>query len=312
VDGGYEADLDVEISREEVERAWAPILDRMRAPIARALRDARVDPSELEEVIVVGGATRSPCVLDLFQALLGRAPLRSLPPDEAVAQGAAIQAGLMVRDAALEDVIITDVAPFTLGTSVVVSLGAAKISGTFAPIIDRGTTIPCSREKRLFTIDDGQTEMRIDVYQGEHSMCAENEKLGDYVVTGIPRRPRSQESVDVRFTYDMNGILEVESTVVSTGAKSTLVLERTPGRLSPEEVERARAAMKGLKIHPRETLPNTTALARAEALFAELTGMEREVLRDAMQVFRAALETQDRKLIDEIRQRLVAMTTSLR
>jgi molecular chaperone HscC len=153
--------------------------------------------------------------------------------------------------------------------------------------------------------------MRVEVFQGEHSMCSDNTPLGSYVVEDIPSGVKG-EPVDVRFTYDLNGILEVESTVVSTGKTSVLVLERTPGRLSVEEVARAREAMKGLKLHPRDALPNTTAIARAEALFAELVGPEREVLGDALQTFRAVLETQDRRLVDGMREQLVALTAQLR
>jgi molecular chaperone HscC len=306
-----EQDLAVTITRDDAESAWRPILERMRLPIARALRDARIEARALDEVLVVGGATRVPSVLDFVTRLFGRAPLQTLPPDEAVALGAAVQAALVARDAAIQDVVVTDVAPFTLGIAAVKSFGHTEVPGTFLPVIDRGTTIPCSRTKRLYTMRPGQTRLKVEVFQGEHSMCSDNTLLGSYVVGDIPSRSQ-EEPVDIRFTYDLNGILEVESTVVSTGKTSVLVLERTPGRLSVEEVARATEAMKGLKLHPRDALPNTTAIARAEALFAELVGPERELLGDALQTFRGALETQDRRLVEGIREQLVVLTAQLR
>jgi molecular chaperone HscC len=172
--------------------------------------------------------------------------------------------------------------------------------------------IPASRVQRYGTVADGQTMIRITVYQGEHSLCADNQKLGEYQVSGLPSGPRGQESVDVRFTYDLNGILEVETTVVSTGKKATMVIERPPGRLSADEIARARAAFARLKFHPREALPNVTALARADALYVELSGSERERLGQAIAAFRAVLESQRSQEIDAMRGEVSALLDALR
>jgi molecular chaperone HscC len=143
-------------------------------------------------------------------------------------------------------------------------------------------------------------------------MCADNQKLGRYRVTGIPPRPAGKESFDIRCTYDLNGILEVEVTISSTRKTKTLVIERAPGRLTPEQVRAACEAMARLKLHPRDALPNTTALARGEALFIELTGEARELLGHSMAILRAALESQDEEKIRSMRERLVALTASLK
>jgi molecular chaperone HscC len=309
---GRSTSIDLEITREEAERAWAPLLDRMVDPIRRALRDASVRPERIDEVLLVGGSTRMPCVARLAAQIFSKLPFRKLPPDEAVAMGAAVQAALKAGDRAVDDVVVTDVAPFTLGIDTVTRLGDQVVGGIFTPIIERGTVIPASRVQRFSTMDDLQTTIVAGVYQGEHSECARNTKLGEYRLEGIPRAPAGEEHVDVRFTYDLNGILEVETTIVSTGKKASLVIERTPGRLSPEHVEKARKEMQRLKIHPRETLPNTTALARADALYVELTGEPRAVLGRALATFRAALEEQSEPQISAFRERLIALVASLR
>jgi molecular chaperone HscC len=186
------------------------------------------------------------------------------------------------------------------------------VGGLFTPIIERGTVIPASRVKRLVTLADLQHTIVLGVYQGEHSNCERNQKLGEYRIEGIPKAPAGEEAVDVRFTYDLNGILEVETTIVSTGKKSTLVLERTPGRLSKAEIAMARRAMERLKFHPRDTLPNVTALARADALHVELSGEARAVLAQAIAVFRAVLEAQSEPEITMYRERLLALVAELR
>jgi molecular chaperone HscC len=312
VPGGGTISVERALTRAEVEEAWAPLLDRMRSPIARALRDARIEPQKIDEVLLVGGSTRMPCVARLAAQIFGRLPQRSLPPDEAVAMGAAVQAALKGRDAAVEDMVVTDVAPFTLGLETATRLGGAEVGGIFSPILERGTVIPASRQQRFSTMADMQRMIVVKVYQGEHSQCRDNQKLGEYRVEGLSPKPAGEESIDVRFTYDLNGVLEVETTVVSTGKKAAMVIERSPGRLTPAQIEQARAAMARLKLHPRDALPNTTALARAEALYVELAGPDRTVLGEAISHFRAALELQDPTAIDPLRTRLNGMVQGLR
>jgi molecular chaperone HscC len=312
VGSGRTASFELTVTREEAEEAWAELLDRVRAPIQRALRDARLAPDKIDEVLLVGGSTRMPCIARLAAQLFGRLPLRKLPPDEAVAMGAAVQAALKSGDAAVEDMVVTDVAPFTMGIATATRLGSQQVAGLFSPILERGTVIPASRVERFFTMGDQQREIRIEVYQGEHSHCRDNTKLGEYHVRGLSPRAAGEEAVDVRFTYDLNGILEVETTIVSSGKKEALVIEKSPGRMTAAQIKAAREAMARLKMHPRDALPNATALARADALYVELSGPVREELGHAIALFRAALETQDEKEIAPRRERLVAMVTALK
>jgi molecular chaperone HscC len=309
--GGRSGSLELSITRDEAEEAWASLLDRVRAPIHRALRDAKVAPAKIDEVLLVGGSTRMPVIARLAAQLFGRLPLRKLPPDEAVAMGAAVQAALKDGDAAVEDMVVTDVAPFTMGIATASQLGRQHVSGLFTPVLERGTVIPASRVERFFTMGDMQKEILVEVYQGEHSLCRDNQKLGAYRVE-VPPRPLGEESVDVRFTYDLNGILEVETTVVSTRRTETLVIEKSPGRMSAAEVKAAQKAMARLKLHPRDALPNTTALARADALYVELSGPARQELGHVIALFRAALEAQHEADIAPLRDRLLAMIAAFK
>ena len=151
----------------------------------------------------------------------------------------------------------------------------------------------------------------MEVYQGEHPNCRDNTKLGEYEVRDLPRGKAGETGVDVRLSYDLNGILEVEMSVVGTHRKEHLVIQRNPGQLSAAQVEKARKALQRIKFHPRESLPNRTALARAEALFVELRGEARAWLSMALVEFRAALESQDPARIDAARQSLVARTADV-
>ena len=225
-----------------------PLLDRLRAPCERALRDARIRPSELDEMVLVGGATRMPSVRRLAAQLFGRLPTVHLNPDEVVTLGAAVQAGLKARDAALDEVVLTDVCPYSLGIQIVQSLGRDQVrDGVFAPVLERNTTIPASRVERFFTASHYQQELQIDIYQGEARQVKDNIHLGQIKVK-VPPKPSGQESVDVRFTYDINGLLEVEATVVSTGESQSIVIEGNPGVLSAEEIEKRLAELGRFKI----------------------------------------------------------------
>ncbi|WP_342381028.1 Hsp70 family protein [Myxococcus stipitatus] len=312
VGDGRKVDFEFALARDEAEHAWAPALERMRGPIHQALQDASLKASDIDEVLLVGGSTRMPVVASFATQVFGRLPLRKLPPDEAVAMGAAVQAAMKAGDQAVDDLVVTDVAPFTLGVSTAAQQGHRRITGIFSPILERGTVIPASRVERYWTAGDFQREIRLEVYQGEHAQCSDNVKLGEYSFSGLSPAPAGEQSIDVRFTYDLNGILEVEITVVATGRKESFVIEQRPGKLTPAQLEEARRAMSALKLHPQDALPNTTALARADALHVQLTGLPREELASAIAAFRLALESQRPELITPAREHLTALVMRLR
>lgn len=310
--GDAKVDVDRVFTREEAEARWHGLIEKLRAPILRALRDADVQTSDIEEVLLVGGATRMPCVVDLAAKVFGKMPLSSLPADEAVAMGAAVQASLKQGHEAVEDMVVTDVAPFSMGIATATIMGRQQIEGLYTPVLERGTTIPASRAQRFFTMSDSQSEIRVAVYQGEHSLCKDNSFLGEFIMGELPPKKAGQVALDVRFTYDLNGILEVEMKLEGSDRVEHMVIESAPGKLSREEIEEARRAMAALKFHPRDTLPNRTTLARADALYTELTKLAREELGHAIAAFRAALETQDPDTIIRIRGQLNALVDALR
>jgi len=282
---------------------YAPLLARLRAPIETALRDARIKASELDEILLVGGTTRMPLVRRLAAGLFGRFPSIQLNPDETVALGAAVQAGLKARDAALEEIVLTDVCPYSLGIETSVAYGNGYERGHYLPIIERNCVVPVSKVKQVATLNDQQTHVRLEIYQGESRRVSENIFLGELEI-GVPPRPAGEVMIDVRFTYDTNGLLEAEAHIPLTGERRQVVITNNPGVLSPAEIATRLAALAELKIHPREEQPNTLLIARLERLYQEGRGELRQRL-DAMAThFTHILEGQDPHEIRSLRLRL--------
>mgnify|MGYP001637224585 CR=1 FL=1 len=282
---------------------FAPLLARLRTPIERALRDARIRASDLDEVLLVGGTTRMPLVRKLAAGLFGRFPSISLNPDEVVAHGAAVQAALKARDAALEEVVLTDVCSYTLGMETVRQVGDRHESGHYLPIIERNSVVPVSRVQTVYTVGDQQEQVLVKVFQGESRLVRDNVLLGVLEIP-VPRRKAGEVALDVRFTYDINGILEAQVSIPLTGEQHALVIENNPGVLSPEEVRERLAALAGLKTHPRDQQPNTLLLARLERLYQESLGEVRELIGAWAAQFQRVLETQDERQIREVRHEL--------
>ncbi|GHV20505.1 chaperone protein DnaK [Spirochaetia bacterium] len=195
------------------------VLDKVsstKEPMESALRDAELNNSDLSLVLLVGGSTRIPCVKRLVEETLGTVARSLVDPDLTVARGAAIQAGLLEGSINNEALVLTDVCPYTLGTAPL-SDGLFGMRKVFDPIIPRNTTIPVEKSQLYNTAADYQTKVRIDIYQGESSDPQNNERLGELELSGIPSARQGKEQVEVTFSYDMNGILQVKASVVSTG-----------------------------------------------------------------------------------------------
>jgi molecular chaperone HscC len=299
-----------EITAEAFETAAAPLLDRLKTPVLRALRDADIRPESLAEIILIGGSTRMPVVRRTVARMFGRFPNSTINPDEAVALGAAVQAGLKARDAALKEVVLTDVCPYSLGIDVSERLpGGAIESGIFSPIIERNTTVPVSRVNWYETMEANQREIRLGIYQGEARRVADNVRIGELKVP-MPRGPAGQP-IEVRFSYDINGLLEVDVKVIGTGEAHNLVIADPEDEVSPKELERRRAALAALKQHPRDAEPNRAVLARAERLWENALGGERDEIGRLIQMFQAALATQDPRTADKAREELTAQLDRL-
>lgn len=292
--------LDWQLEEAEFAQLAEPLLQRMRAPIERAMRDAKLKPADLDDIVLVGGAVRMPMVARLVTRMFGRLPLRHIHPDQAIALGATVAAGLKSRDQSLEEVVLTDVCPYTLGTQVCHRVGNQVQGGYFHPIIPRNSVVPVSREDHLFPLHAEQKALRVDIYQGESPMVDKNIKLGEI---NVPLTPgKSEAGVGVRFTYDINGLLQVEVTEAATGKRHELVIEQNPGLLDAAELRERLAALQSLKIHPRDQQQNLALLTRAERIYEEYVAM-RPTLQEWIAHFRGTLETQDLALIEKDRQR---------
>lgn len=288
------------------QQIWTPLLTRLRQPIEQALRDARLNPRDLDSLVLVGGATRMSAVQQLVATLFGRLPYRHLDPDTIVALGAAAQAACKARDQAIEELILTDVCPYTLGIS---SRRSDEQPGAFSPIIERNTVIPASRVQRYYTTHAQQEYIRIEVYQGERPWVRDNIFVDAFEVK-LTQTGQTQ-ALDVRFSYDINGLLEVDVTLES-GQRHGHVIDRSPTGLSAEARAASQARLAGLKIHPRDTLPNRTLLARLERAWMQTLGAEREQIGLWLDEFQSVLGAQQEQPIAAARQRLEQQLDALR
>lgn len=288
---------------DEYETACAPLLERIRRPIERSLRDAEVRLDELDRIILVGGATRLPVVRHFVEKVFKRPVQALVDPDTAVALGAALQCGMKMRDAEISEVVLTDVCPFTLGTEVIADNGLFEENGHYLPIIERNTVIPVSRRQRVFTAHDNQTKVLVKIFQGESRMTANNLLLGEIEVD-VPRAPQGKEAIEIVFTYDVNSLLEVEVHIVSTGEMKKIIVQNDENKLSDREAEERFARLAYLKQNPREDEPNRLQILRGERLYEESLGADREAIANAMMDFDHALLRQDFYEIEIARERL--------
>jgi molecular chaperone HscC len=306
-----EREFEHDISAERLEKLCEPLLAKLREPILRAMRDGAVQAERLKEIVLVGGATRMPIVRRAVTRMFGRFPGVGANPDEAVAIGAAIQAGLKARDAALREVVMTDVCPYTLGVDVAEQRPDGSVrQGIFAPIIERNMVVPVSRFKSFTAISQEQRLVRFKIYQGESRWVADNIALGTIEVPVPPSQP-GRVQIEVRFTYDINGLLEVDVNVPETGETRQLVIVGQHANLGPEELDERRRYLANLKIPPRETEANRAALARGARCYEAFLGTKREQVAELLRQFEVTLDSQDLRRIDLHRAQLLSALDEL-
>jgi molecular chaperone HscC len=300
----------VTLTRDAYRELTAPLVERLKAPVAKALRDGKVTPVDIADVILVGGATRMSIIHEFVLTYLNKAPICTFNPDEVVALGAAVQAALIADDRAVDDIVMTDVCPFTLGVDTAKAFHSQIKSGYFTPIIHRNTTIPVSREEVFQTIVANQQYVKVDVYQGEHRRVEQNLKIGELTVTGIPPGPAGQP-IHIRFTYDLNGILEVEAYLADSLKKFRTVLTNHAAALSPTELQEAVQKLQSLKYYPREDMEKQQLLRYCERLVGELSPYQRPELESAIDSFEAAMASGDRDSVESAQQDLLHMISAL-
>jgi molecular chaperone DnaK len=211
--------LERTLSRAKFEEMTSDLLRRVREPVQRALEDAKLDASKIDEVILVGGSTRIPAVKRIVQDIIGKTPNESVNPDEAVALGAAVQAGIILGDSSLGDIVLVDVTPLTLGVEVK--------GGMIAPMITRNTAVPAKKTEIYTTAENNQPGVEIVVLQGERPMAADNKSLGRFKLEGIPPMPAGRAQIEVTFDIDANGILHVTAKEKTSGKESSIRIENT-------------------------------------------------------------------------------------
>jgi molecular chaperone HscC len=290
------------LTEDDFAQATAPLLERLRTPVLRALRDSKIPVNSLAEVILVGGATRMPVVRKTVTKMFGRFPATHVNPDEAVALGAAVQAGLKARDSALREVVLTDVCPYTLGVDTSEKLpGGGLREGIFAPIIERNTVIPASRERVFSALDDRQRVVQFNVYQGESPHCRDNIHLGRIEVPVPPGRA-TQAPISCRFTYDINGLLEVDVSVSQTNERRQLVIMDNDAPMDEKTLQSRREELAKLKVHPKDHEVNRAVLARATRCYEEALGERREAIGRLLSQFQNVIEGQDPRAIEAARE----------
>ena len=220
--------LELTLTRAKLEELVSDLLDQLDGPVNRALKDADLKPSDIDEVVMVGGMTRMPAVVERVKKLFGKDPMQGVNPDEVVAVGAAIQGGVLAGD--VKDVLLLDVTPLTLGIE--------TMGGVRTPLIDRNTTIPTSKSEVFSTAADNQNQVEIHVLQGEREFARDNKSLGRFILDGIAPAPRGIPQIEVTFNLDANGILNVTAKDKGTGKEQSITIQNS-GNMSKEDIERA-------------------------------------------------------------------------
>jgi len=221
--------LQVNISRSKFEQLVDPLIERCRGPVLQAMKDAKLQPAQIDEVVLVGGSTRVPKVVELVKKIFGKEPHKGVNPDEVVAIGAAIQGGVLAGE--VTDVLLLDVTPL--------SLGIETLGGIMTKLVERNTTIPTEKKQVFSTAEDNQTAVTVKVFQGEREMANDNRLLGMFNLEGIPPAPRGVPQIEVKFDIDANGILNVAAKELGSGKEQTVRIEQSSG-LNESEIERMR------------------------------------------------------------------------
>ena len=274
--------FELKLSRAKLEELVSDLIDRLAGPVEKALKDAKLSAKDIDEVVLVGGMTRMPAVVDKVRSIFGKDPMQGVNPDEVVAVGAAIQGGVLAGD--VKDVLLLDVTPLTLGIE--------TAGGVRTAMIDRNTTVPTSKSQVFSTYADNQPQVEIHVLQGEREMAADNKSLGTFLLDGIAPAPRGVPQIEVTFSLDANGILNVTAKDKGTGKENSVTIQDS-GNMSKEDIEKAQKEAelhadddkkKREAVESRNTLEN--AIYQAEKMPSEykdkISDEDKKTIEDAV------------------------------
>lgn len=281
--------LQVNITRSKFEQLVDHLIERCRGPVLQAMKDAKLEPKDIDEVVLVGGSTRIPKVQELVKKIFGKDPHKGVNPDEVVAVGAAIQGGVLAGE--VQDVLLLDVTPL--------SLGIETKGGIMTKLVEKNTTIPAERKNVFSTADDNQTAVTISVYQGEREMAHDNRLLGQFNLEGIPPAPRGVPQVEVKFDIDANGILAVSAKDLGTGKEQTVKIEQSSG-LNEAEIERMRKDAEAHAGEDKKRRELAEARNQAESLVFALQKLMKENPDKVAEKDRGPLDAAIKKCQDAI------------
>ncbi|PIR42185.1 molecular chaperone DnaK [candidate division WWE3 bacterium CG_4_9_14_0_2_um_filter_35_11] len=279
--------LDVTLNRSKYEQLVASLLDKTKAPVESAIKDSGIAKADINEVVLVGGMTRTPKVIEIVKNIFGKDPHKGVNPDEVVAIGAAIQGGVLAGD--VKDVLLLDVTPLTLGIE--------TLGGISTPLIKRNTTVPTSASQVFSTAADSQISVQIHVLQGEREMSSDNKSLGTFVLDGIPAAPRGVPQIEVKFDIDANGILNVSAKDKTSGREQKITIQGSTG-LSDDEIDKM---VKDAEIHKAED-EKKKVLVEAKNVAENMTYTAEKTLADAKDKVEASKKEEVEKMITELRE----------